>query len=126
MCLALSQKRGFVDVAKLVRRVYRFHLLSNALDFGFYYSAPRNANRSRKITVSTQIKRLISRNFPAPTLMQVNDSKPKLNPVAILKVSGVATSVRNAGKASLKSSHSILASDPHINPPTRIKAGAVA
>ena len=48
---------------------------------------------------STQISGLMSRYFPAPIFRHVKESKPKLSPVAILNVSGVATSVRNAGNA---------------------------
>ena len=44
----------------------------------------------------------------------------------MLKVSGVATSVTNAGIASVKSSHSTRAMDSVISAPTRISAGAVA
>lgn len=47
---------------------------------------------------------LTSRCLPLPTFTNVNDKTPRLRPVAMLKVSGVATSVRNAGNASLKSS----------------------
>jgi hypothetical protein len=39
-----------------------------------------------------------------PTLIKVKESMPRLRPVAMLKVSGVATRVRKAGNASLKSS----------------------
>ena len=42
----------------------------------------------------------------------------------MLKVSGVATRVMKAGKAELKSFHSIRASEPHISAPTRIRAGS--
>ncbi len=48
---------------------------------------------------------LISRWRPVPSLMRVKESRPRLRPVAMLNVRGVATRVRNAGKASLKSSH---------------------
>ena len=44
----------------------------------------------------------------------------------MLNVSGVATSVRKAGKASLKSSQRTRATAPHMSAPTRISAGAVA
>jgi len=47
---------------------------------------------------------LISRRLPVPSLTKVKESRPRLRPVAMLNVSGVATSVRKAGKASLKSS----------------------
>ena len=42
---------------------------------------------------------LIWRIFPVPILMKVNESRPRLSPVAMLKVSGVATRVINAGNA---------------------------
>src|SRR6266571_6663932 len=48
---------------------------------------------------------LISRWRPVPSLMRVKESRPRLRPVAMLNVRGVATRVRNAGKAPLKSSH---------------------
>ncbi|MBZ5660269.1 MAG: LuxR C-terminal-related transcriptional regulator [Acidobacteriia bacterium] len=43
--------------------------------------------------------------------MKVKESSPRLSPVAMLKVSGVATSVMNAGKASLQSSQRTLATE---------------
>ena len=68
------------------------------------YSVPRNAYRSRNKTLSTQISGLISRWRPVNSFTNVNESNPRLNPVAMLNVSGVAISVRNAGTASVKSS----------------------
>jgi len=56
---------------------------------------------------------LISRWRPVPSLMRVKESRPRLRPVAMVKVSGVATRVRNAGKASLKSSHRTRATAIH-------------
>ena len=44
----------------------------------------------------------------------------------MLNVSGVATSVRKAGKASVKSFHRTLATAPHMSEPTMMSAGAVA
>src|ERR1700722_10712739 len=93
---------------------------------GNSYSAPRNAKRSKKRADRTQMRGLICRIFPVPILMKVNESRPRLNPVAILKVSGVAIDVINAGNASVKSFQSTLASEAHISAPTRISAGAVA
>src|ERR1700722_20651373 len=90
------------------------------------YSEPRKANRSRKMPDSTQISGLMSRYFLAPIFKQVNESRPRLSPVAMLNVNGVATNVRNAGKASLKSSQRTFAIELHISAPTRISAGAVA
>ena len=69
---------------------------------------------------------LICLIFPVPILMNVKESKPRLNPVAMLKVSGVATRVIKAGNASVKSCQCTLAREAHISAPTRIKAGAVA
>ena len=69
---------------------------------------------------------LISRYLPVPTLIKVKESMPRLSPVAMLNVRGVATRVRKAGKASLKSSQRTRATAPHISAPTRISAGAVA
>ena len=65
--------------------------------------------------MSTQMSGLISRCLPVPSLTKVKESKPTLRPVAMLKVSGVATSVRNAGKASLKSSQRTRATAPHMS-----------
>src|SRR5208282_3723945 len=90
------------------------------------YSVPRNTYRRRNNTLSTQISGLISRYRPVHSLRNVNESNPRLNPVAKLNVSGVAISVRNAGTASVKSSHLTLATAPHISAPTKISAGAVA
>ena len=56
---------------------------------------------------------LISRWRPVPSLMRVNESRPRLRPLAMLKVRGVATRVRNAGKASLKSPHRTRATAIH-------------
>ena len=50
----------------------------------------------------------------------------RFNPGAMLKVTGVAMAVINAGNASVKSSQSILASDAHMSAPTRMSAGAEA
>ena len=55
-----------------------------------------------------------------------NAITPRLNPVAMLNVSGVASMVMNAGNASVKSAHFTCAMDCVINAPTRIRAGAVA
>jgi len=74
----------------------------------------------------TQISGLTSRCLPLPSFTKVNDKTPRLRPVAMLKVSGVATSVRKAGKASLKSSQRMRATAPLISTPTRTRAGAVA
>ncbi len=41
---------------------------------------------------------LICRIFPVPSLMKVKERRPRLSPVAMLNVKGVATIVRNAGK----------------------------
>src|SRR6266852_9761837 len=90
------------------------------------YSVHKNAYRSKKSAERTQINGLISRALPVPILMNVKESRPRLSPVAMLNVRGVATSVINAGKASLKSSQRTLATEPHISAPTRISAGAVA
>jgi len=91
-----------------------------------FYSAPRNAKRSKNRMESTQIKGLICFIFPVPILMKVKESRPRLSPVAMLNVSGVATVVMNAGNASVKSSQSTLARDAHMSAPTKIRAGAVA
>ena len=50
--------------------------------------------------------------------------RPRLRPVAILKVSGVASIVMKAGTASLKSLHSMCAIDCVISAPTKISAVA--
>ena len=44
----------------------------------------------------------------------------------MLNVSGMASMVTKAGRASVKSVHFTRAIDSVINPPTRINAGAVA
>jgi hypothetical protein len=41
---------------------------------------------------------LISRYLPEPTLMRVNESRPRLRPVAMLNVSGLARIVERLGK----------------------------
>jgi hypothetical protein len=69
---------------------------------------------------------LISRWRLVPSLTKVKESRPRLRPVAILKVRGVATNVRNAGKASVKSSQRTRATARHMSAPTRIRAGTVA
>src|SRR6266850_1405301 len=69
---------------------------------------------------------LTSRYFPAPSFTVENEITPRLNPVAMLNVSGVASMVINAGNASVKSAHLTCAMDCVINAPTRIRAGAVA
>src|SRR6266487_3209373 len=56
--------------------------------------------------VRIQMTALISRNLPAATFTSVYEISPKLSPVAMLNVSGVATSVTNAGIASVNSFHS--------------------
>src|SRR5882672_10888769 len=91
-----------------------------------FYSVPKNAYRNKKRAERTQISGLISRALPVPILMKVNERRPRLNPVAMLNVRGVATRVMKAGNASLKSSQRTLATEPHISAPTRIRAGAVA
>ena len=73
--------------------------------------------RQRKSTESIQISGLISWYRPEPTLPKVKDRRPRLSPVAMRKVSGVATTVMNAGNASLKSSHFTRAMQPHISAP---------
>ena len=59
------------------------------------------------------------------TLRNVKESMPRLRPVAMLNVSGVATKVRKAGNASVKSSQWTFATAPHISAPTRMSAGTV-
>src|SRR2546426_10976330 len=76
--------------------------------------------------VRTQTGGPPARIFPAATLTTVKEISPRLNPVAMLKVSGVATMVTKAGNASVYSSHFTLAMDWVISAPTRISAGAVA
>src|SRR5512145_1716576 len=51
---------------------------------------------------------------------------PSASPLAIENVSGIASMVRNAGIASVISSHLIDVTAPIISAPTMIKAGAVA
>src|ERR1700736_4517569 len=51
---------------------------------------------------------------------------PQANPFAMLKVSGIMMSVRNAGNATQMSSHAISGIADSINPPTTTRAGAVA
>ena len=58
--------------------------------------------------------------------MKVKERRPRLSPVAMLKVSGVATVVMKAGNASVKSSQSTFAKDAHMSAPTKMSAGAVA
>ncbi len=62
---------------------------------------------------------LICRIFPVPILINVNESKPRLKPLAMLNVSGVATSVINAGKASVKSCQWTLAREAHMSTPRK-------
>ena len=69
---------------------------------------------------------LTSFRRPAKSFRKVNDNSPRLNPVAMLNVNGVAIRVRNAGIESVKSSHFSLATAPHMSAPTMIRAGAVA
>src|SRR6267142_6330288 len=76
-------------------------------------------------TVRIQSRMLTSRNFPAATFTTVKEISLRLSPVAMLKVSGIATIVTNDGKASVYSSHFTLAMDYVISAPTRISAGAV-
>src|ERR1700730_5893437 len=73
-----------------------------------------------------QTRMLTSCNPPAAVLATVKEISPRLRPVAMLKVSGMATMVTNAGKASVYSSHFTLGVNSVISAPTRIKAGAVA
>src|SRR5580698_6617365 len=84
-------------------------IFQRKIEVGDSYSAPRNANRSRNSTESTQMSGLICLILPVPILMKVKESRPRLSPVAMLKVSGVAIDVMKAGNASVKSSQSTLA-----------------
>src|SRR5438445_7903762 len=87
------------------------------------------ANTTYLITnnpVKIQSNTLTSLHFPAATFAAAYEITPKLNPVAMLNVSGVATSVTNAGNASVNSFHSTCAIDSVISAPTNSKAGAVA
>src|SRR5579864_7878363 len=79
-----------------------------------------------KSKVRIQITGLTSRNRPAATFTNVYEINPKLSPVAILNVSGVASRVTNAGIASVKSDQTTRPIDSVISAPTTIKAGAVA
>ena len=66
------------------------------------YCAPlRNTYRSMNKTLSTQISGLISLRRPVKSFRKVNDRSPRLRPVAMLNVSGVAISVKNAGTESV-------------------------
>src|SRR6202035_1024070 len=80
-------------VGKHPRRVIGWLPYANEM----IYSAPRKAYRRRKRTERIQMRGLISRYRPVPTLIKVKESIPRLRPVAMLKVSGVATRVRKAG-----------------------------
>ena len=51
--------------------------------------------------LSTQISALISLRLPVNSFKNVNESSPRLSPVAMLKVSGVAINVKNAGTDSV-------------------------
>src|SRR2546423_1922497 len=95
-------------------------------EFGNYHSTARKIYRSRNNPVSIQSTMLTSRYLPAPSFTMENEITPRLNPVAMLNVSGVASMVMNAGNASVKSAHFTWAMDCVINAPTRISAGAVA
>src|SRR3954463_2086218 len=76
--------------------------------------------------VRTHSTVLISRYLPEATFTAVYAITPRLNPVAMLKVNGIATTVINAGNASVKSAHCTRAIDCIIKAPTRMSAGAVA
>jgi hypothetical protein len=65
------------------------------------YSTPRNAYLRRNSALSTQISGLISLRRPVNSLRNVNESNPRLRPVAILNVSGVAINVKKAGTESV-------------------------
>ena len=86
---------------------------------------PRNAERRINSPVRIQIRGLTSRRLPLASLRKVKEIRPRLRPVAMLKVSGVATTVRKAGKASVKSSQWTRATARHLKLPTKIRAGAV-
>src|SRR2546429_7295140 len=60
------------------------------------------------------ISGLTSRRLPLPSFTKVKDNTPRLRPVAMLNVNGMVTSVRKAGKDSLKSSHRTRTTAPHI------------
>src|ERR1700693_2073914 len=77
-----------------------------------------------KSPVRTEIRGLISLRFPVEIFRNVKEIMPRLKPVAMLKVRGVATRVRKAGKASVKSFQLTLATAPHMREPTMM--GAVA
>ena len=68
----------------------------------------------------------IWRIFPDATFTIVYEINPRLSPVAMLNVRGVASIVTNAGTASLKSCQAICEIDCVIRTPTKINAGAVA
>src|SRR5215469_192697 len=86
----------------------------------------RYTYRKIKSPVRIHTSRLISRTFPDATFTTVYEINPRLSPVAILNVRGVAIMVMNAGTASLKSLHSMCAIDCVISAPTTMSAGAVA
>src|SRR5271170_7353224 len=79
-----------------------------------------------KRIVRIQTSALTSLNLPDASFTTVYEISPRLRPVAMLKVSGVASMVINAGKASLKSFQFTSAKDCDIKTPTKIRAGAVA
>src|SRR5579864_8112894 len=87
-------RRAGAKTPKPCQTLYRIRVairLGGGYPAGNFYSAPRNTKRSKKSADRTQIRGLICRIFPVPILMKVYESNPRLNPVAILKVSGVAT-----------------------------------
>src|SRR5579859_1380744 len=93
----------------------------------FYaHSAANTAYLATNSPVKIHSSTLISLHFPAANFAAVYEITPKLSPVAMLNVSGVATSVTNAGNASVNSFQSTCAIDSVISAPTSTSAGAVA
>src|SRR5258708_23442541 len=96
----------------------------------FAILASHSAASTTYLTTNNPVKihssTLTSLHFPAANFAAVYEITPKLNPVAMLNVSGVATSVTNAGNASVKSFHSTCAIDSVISAPTSTTTVAVA